>query len=150
MGAADAAQVDLPAIEVRAFRFDPQGGGAPTYATYAVPAAAPLTALEVLDYVYANLDRHLAYRTYYCLKGVCLSCLVRIDGKGAKGCERLLHPGKSYTIDPIHGYPLIRDLVVDFGTEFGAPGGEGVVQAKDGVVFITKPVAGMAEQDEGA
>ncbi len=138
---------DLPAIEVRVFRFDPQAGGAPRYESYSVPTPTPLTALEVLDYIYAHLDRHLAYRWYYCLKGVCLACLVRIDGKGAKGCERLLEPGRAYTLDPIHGYPVIRDLAVDFGTEFGAPDGGGALLVRDGAV-VTAKVAAVEESEE--
>lgn len=134
---------DLPAIEVRVFRFDPQAGGAPRYRSYSVPAPVPLTALEVLDYIYAHLDPHLAYRTYYCLKGVCLACLIRIDGKGAKACERLLEPGRAYTLDPIHGYPVIRDLAVDFGTEFGAPDGAASLVAWEGVVVTPEGTAGV-------
>ncbi len=136
---------DLSAIEVRVFRFDPQAGEAPRYESYSVPTPAPLTALEVLDYIYAHLDRHLAYRTYYCLKGVCLACLIRIDGKGAKGCERLLEPGRAYTLDPIHGYPVIRDLAVDFGAESGAPDGAGAVQVRDGAVTAPQLAAGLAD-----
>lgn len=139
--------VDVSAIDVRVFRFDPQTGAAPHYASYSVPSATALTALEVLDHIYAHLDRHLAYRTYYCLKGVCLACLVRIDGKGAKGCERLLEPGCAYTIDPIHGYPVIRDLAVDFGTEFGAPDGGGALQMRDGAVVAAKGAA-VEESEE--
>ncbi len=136
---------DLPAIQVRVFRFDPQTGGVPRYESYSVPAPASLTALEVLDYIYARLDPHLAYRTYYCLKGVCLACLIRIDGKGAKGCERLLEPGRAYTLDPIHGYPVIRDLAVDFGTEFGAPDGPGAVPERDGTVIAPRVAAGATD-----
>ena len=133
---------DLPAIEVRVFRFDPQAGGAPRYESYSVPTPAPLTALEVLDYIYTHLDRHLAYRTYYCLKGVCLACLIRVDAKGAKGCERLLEPGRAYTLDPIQGYPVIRDLAVDFGTEFGAPDGAGSLLARGKAVMTPEGTAG--------
>jgi succinate dehydrogenase/fumarate reductase-like Fe-S protein len=139
---------DVPAIEVRVFRFDPQHGGAPRYESYSVPTAAPLTALEVLDYIYAHLDRHLAYRSYYCLKGVCLACLVRINGKGAKGCERLLEPGRAYTLDPIQGYPVIRDLAVDFGREVGAPDGAGTLLARDGAVMAAKATAAIEEREE--
>ena len=133
---------DLPAIEVRVFRFDPQAGGAPRYENYSVPTPAPLTALEVLDYIYAHLDPLLAYRTYYCLKGVCLACLIRIDGKGAKGCERLLEPGHAYTLDPIQGYPVIRDLAVDFGTEFDVRDCGGALQVRDGAILTSKVAAG--------
>lgn len=132
------AATPLSAIEVRVFRFDPQAGEAPRYESYSVPTPAPLTALEVLDYIYAHLDAHLAYRSYYCLKGVCLACLVRIDGKGAKGCERLLEPGRAYTLDPIHGYPIIRDLAVDFGAEVAAPDGAGALRVRDGAVLAAK------------
>ena len=140
---------DLAAIEVRVFRFDPQAGGAPYYSAYSVPSDTALTALEVLDYIYARLDRHLAYRSYYCLKGVCLACLVRIDGKGAKGCERLLEPGRAYTVDPIHGYPVIRDLVVDFGTDLCAPEGAGSIQVRDGASLVPKATAGADRGGEG-
>jgi len=136
---------EFPAVEVRVFRFDPQAGGAPRYESYSVPTPTPLTALEVLDYIYAHLDRHLAYRSYYCLKGVCLACLVRINGKGAKGCERLLEPGRAYTLDPIQGYPVIRDLAVDFGREIGAPDGPGSLHVRDGALLTSHVAAGTAD-----
>ena len=137
--------MDVPAIEVRVFRFDPRGGGLPRYESYSVPSPTPLTALEVLDYIYAHLDRHLAYRSYYCLKGVCLACLIRIDGKGAKGCERLLEPGRAYTLDPIHGYPVIRDLAVDFGPAFGGVDDGDTLLVRDGAVLAPKLAAGAAD-----
>lgn len=114
------------------FRFDPQSGAPPRYEGYSIPTVTPLTALEVLDYIYARLDRNLAYRPYYCLKGVCLACLIRVDGKGAKGCERFLEPGRTYTLDPIHGYPVIRDLAVDFGTDVGGADGAASLRAQVG------------------
>jgi succinate dehydrogenase / fumarate reductase iron-sulfur subunit len=141
---------DLPAIGVRVFRFDPQAGRSPWYESYSVPTPTALTALEVLDYIYAHLNRHLAYRSYYCLKGVCLACLVRINGKGAKGCERLLEPGRAYTLDPIHGYPVIRDLAVDFGTQFAAPEGAGPLQVGDGANLAPEGTVGAADDGDEA
>jgi len=104
-------------MKLNIFRFDSSVDAVPYYVSYVLPSQEELTVLQALDYVYHAMDRSLAYRNYRCFEGVCLSCMVVVNGKTVKGCETLLSPGKEYTIDPLKGYPIIRDLVVDYGQE---------------------------------
>ena len=104
-------------MKLNIFRFDSSLDAVPYYRSYVLPSLEEWTVLQALDYVYHVMDRSLAYRNYRCFEGVCLSCMVVVNGKTVKGCETLLSPGKEYTIDPLKGYPIIRDLVVDYGQE---------------------------------
>jgi fumarate reductase iron-sulfur subunit len=104
-------------MKLNIFRFDSSVDAVPSYRSYVLPAQEEWTVLQALDYIYDTVDRSLGYRNYRCFEGVCLSCMVVVNGKPVKGCETLLSPGKEYTIDPLKGYPIIRDLVVDYGQE---------------------------------
>lgn len=102
-------------IELNIFRFDPLRDAAPHYRKYALSSEGPISVLEALNLIYFNIDESLAYRNYYCGRGVCLACMVQLDGQPVKGCETLLYPGRTYTLEPVKDQPIIRDLVVDFG-----------------------------------
>jgi succinate dehydrogenase/fumarate reductase-like Fe-S protein len=38
-----------------------------------------------------------------------------VDGKGIQTCSRPLKPGESLLVEPMRGFPVIKDLAVDFG-----------------------------------
>ncbi|MFQ6111717.1 MAG: 2Fe-2S iron-sulfur cluster-binding protein, partial [Nitrospinota bacterium] len=102
-------------VSFRIFRFDPSRDKSPRYESYSIPWEEGFTVLSALRYIYQNLDRTLAYREYECFRGLCNSCRVSVDGRELKGCRALLEPGREYTLEPLRGRPIIRDLVVDFG-----------------------------------
>ena len=102
-------------ITAEVFRFNPEKDDVPQYVVYKVQRDQPLSALKLLHYIHLHLDRSLAYRNYFCYLGVCMSCLLRIDGKNMRGCTKIIEPGESIRIEPPQGYRVIRDLVVDFG-----------------------------------
>ena len=101
-------------IRVTVRREDPLSGEAAYYRTYEIPAVRDMTVLEILGAIYSRLDPSLAYRRYRCGRRQCHSCEVRVDGKIVRGCATLLHPGKTYQLDPARPGELIRDLVFDF------------------------------------
>jgi len=57
----------------------------------------------------------LGFRNYFCGRGLCAGCRLTVDGTVKKACHTLLEPGREYIVEPLKDYPVIRDLVVDFG-----------------------------------
>jgi succinate dehydrogenase/fumarate reductase-like Fe-S protein len=105
---------DLIRVSIR--REDPLGGQISHLRTYEVETKRDMTVLEILQEIYSRLDPTLAYRRYRCGRRLCRSCEVKLDGKIVRGCATLLHPGKTYLIEPAQPGSLIRDLVFDFDT----------------------------------
>lgn len=104
-------------MKINIFRFNPFINTIPYYTSYILSLQEEVSVLQALDYIYMYLDGNIAYRNYRCFEGVCGSCMVHLNGRNVKGCEMILKPGEEYTIDPVKGYPIIRDLVVDYGHE---------------------------------
>jgi len=102
-------------ITAKVLRFNPQKDKYPKYEVYKIECDKSISVLNLLNYIHQNLDQSLAYRNYFCHLGVCLSCLLHIDGRNIRGCSKIVNPGDSVTIEPPTGYKLARDLVVDFG-----------------------------------
>jgi len=57
-------------IKVKVFRYDPDKDNAPHYETYEVPYVEGMVVLDVLNYIYENLDGTFAYR-WACRAGQC-------------------------------------------------------------------------------
>ena len=102
-------------VQLRVFRFDPATDRAPRYESYQVPWKEGLLLLTALKYVRDNLDETLAFRDYCCGCSWCASCIMTVDGKGMQTCSRPLKPGESLVVEPMWGFPVIKDLAVDFG-----------------------------------
>lgn len=100
-------------ITVRAFRFDPSAESEPRFSTYEIPSSEAISVMVLMRRIH-EMDPTFACRTSMCFKGACGSCLVRVNGEGTLGCSRLVHPGEAITLEPHHGFRLIRDVVVDF------------------------------------
>jgi succinate dehydrogenase / fumarate reductase iron-sulfur subunit len=81
--------------------------------TFAVPHAKAMTILSMLRYVNEHLDPSVAFRDFRCGRGVCNTCLVRVNGKAKRMCETPVQPGVDILIEPTAGV-VIKDLVVDF------------------------------------
>jgi len=104
---------------LRVFRFDPDRDSAPGYQLYELPWSEGLSMLEAIRYVYEHLDGSLAFRNYHCGRGRCSSCLMFINGRNRRGCHFLVPADSEVTVEPAAGFPLVRDLVVDFGMPKG-------------------------------
>lgn len=83
------------------------------YDEYDVPVQAGTTVMDILDYIYDNLDSSLAYyRHSRCNQGICGRCAVKVDGKTVLACTAVVDYEKNnITLDPA-GNNIIRDLVV--------------------------------------
>ena len=62
-----------------------------------------------------------------------MSCIMMVDGKGMRTCSRVLKPGESLLVEPMRGFPIIKDLAVDFGMTITTP--EGVFKKMEGTVI---------------
>jgi fumarate reductase (CoM/CoB) subunit B len=99
-------------VKVKIFRYDPDVDEEPRYETYEVPYTEGMVVLDVLNYIYENVDGTLAYR-WACRAGQCGSCAVIINGKPRIACRTPVEKEKAVTITPLLQFPVVRDLVVD-------------------------------------
>ncbi len=69
--------------------------------------------MQVLDYIYQNLDHSLAYfRHSACCQGVCARCMVRANGKNVLACVAKVEPGTDVLkLEPASSR-IVRDLVI--------------------------------------
>ena len=109
----------------RVFRFDPATAAAGYFEEFQIASAEPLSVMALLAKVH-DLDPTFACRTSTCFKGICGSCLVRVNGEDVFGCVALVHPGETVVIEPHAKFKRVRDVVVDFSQPLTAvKGGEG-------------------------
>jgi succinate dehydrogenase/fumarate reductase iron-sulfur protein len=99
-------------IKVRIARFDPEIDSSPHYQTYEVPLSLRMTVMDVLDYIYENLDPSLAYHSHTsCHRRICARCNMTINNKPGLSCHTEIFG--DITIDPLPRFKVIRDLVVE-------------------------------------
>ncbi len=101
--------------KLKIFRFH-EGMEAQVYTDYEVPMSEVTTVLQALFYIRDNYDDVPAFRRYQCNRGQCVSCVMNINRKIRRACTTKLEP--EMLLEPTTGYPVVRDLVVDFGTTF--------------------------------
>ena len=106
-------------VKATIFRYNPDTDAAPTYQTYEVPWTEKGLVIQLLKTIYVDIDRTLAFRYYACGHKVCNGCMMKINGKPTHACFTFVLPGDELRIEPMPGYPIIRDLVVDFGRRVG-------------------------------
>ncbi|ACZ41701.1 succinate dehydrogenase and fumarate reductase iron-sulfur protein [Thermobaculum terrenum ATCC BAA-798] len=94
-------------------RYNPQTDQKPYYATYEVEAEPTDRVLDVLNHIKWYQDGTLTFRRS-CAHGVCGSDAMRINGVNRLACKVLVRDiGQRMTIEPLLGFRVIRDLVVD-------------------------------------
>jgi succinate dehydrogenase / fumarate reductase, iron-sulfur subunit len=103
----------MPRVTLRIQRFNPETDKAPTYREYTVDAEPTDRVLDALNTVKWYQDGTLTYRRS-CAHGVCGSDAMRINGANRLACKVLMRDvGARVTIEPIMGFAVIKDLVVD-------------------------------------
>ena len=101
-------------ITVEVFRFDPSVNDEPYYETYETPLEQGASAMDLLDYIYQNLDGTLAYFDHAaCSLGICARCAGRVNGKPGLLCQTIVEG--NIVIEPISESRVIKDLVVERG-----------------------------------
>jgi len=99
------------AYSVKVYRTDPVNPQRSWYDTFKVPFESGQSILGVLKYIYETYDPSLAYYNS-CRIGKCTGCHVKVNGKTRLACTTV-SDGNDLILEPLAGYPVIRDLVVD-------------------------------------
>ncbi|MBB4634782.1 succinate dehydrogenase iron-sulfur subunit [Longimicrobium terrae] len=100
-------------ITLRIFRFNPDTDEKPVYREYTVDADPTDRVLDALNQVKWYEDGTLTYRRS-CAHGICGSDAMRINGVNRLACKVLIRDvGNSVTIEPLMGFRVIKDMVVD-------------------------------------
>lgn len=98
---------------VRIQRFDPDRDRKPHYEVYEVETEPMDRVLDVLNRIKWQHDGSLTYRRS-CQHGICGSDAMRINGRNRLACKALVKDfGQEVTIEPMLGYRVVKDLVVD-------------------------------------
>ena len=95
-------------VKIKVYRYNPEEdkGG---LIEYTLPEGCCKSVLDALDYIKDNIDHSLAYYSHQaCGKGMCKTCVLRIDGKPMVSCQTPLHEG--ITIEPLYK-KVIVDLI---------------------------------------
>ena len=106
-------------VTLRIKRFNPEQDQAFWWGEYEVEAEPTDRLLDALNYVKWYKDGTLSYRRS-CAHGVCGSDAMLINGKNALACKVLLkNLGDKITVEPMRGFPVVKDLIVDLEPFFG-------------------------------
>jgi succinate dehydrogenase / fumarate reductase iron-sulfur subunit len=95
-------------------RFDPAAGTAPRWQEFQLPCDPMERVLTALNRLKWEQDGTLTYRRS-CGHAVCGSCAMTIQGQSRLACKTLVKDiaGDRIDIEPLKGFPVIKDLAVD-------------------------------------
>ncbi len=97
-------------------RFDPEVDSKPHWEDYSVDIDSDQLVLDALLAIKGYRSGSLALR-YSCGHGICGSDAMVINGRTRLACKTLMKEfqpdGEPITVEPMHGFPIIKDLVVD-------------------------------------
>jgi succinate dehydrogenase / fumarate reductase iron-sulfur subunit len=100
-------------VDIRIRRYNPEANDEPWWGTYSLDLAETDTVLDALHTVKWYHDGTLALRRS-CAHGVCGSDAMRINHVNQLACKTLVREaGRTITVEPLIGFPVVKDLVVD-------------------------------------
>jgi len=100
-------------VTLKIRRFNPEKDTEPWWGEYKLEAEPMDRLLDALNHVKWYLDGTLTYRRS-CAHGVCGSDAMLINGRNALACKLLLkNLGSKITVEPMRGFRVIKDLLVD-------------------------------------
>jgi fumarate reductase iron-sulfur subunit len=103
-------------ITLQVTRYRPEDDLEPVTQEYEIPFRKEWAVLDGLNHIKDHIDGTLSYR-WSCRMGICGSCGMMINGEPQLSCAAFLAgyaPGP-VRIEPLHNFPVIRDLVVEIG-----------------------------------
>ncbi len=96
-------------ITIQIKLYNPEKDDGPHWESFKIPYVKSMTVIEALEYLW-DQGIYIAFRAN-CREFTCGSCAMTINGKPGLACITLLKDGMK--IEPLKGYPVLRDLVVD-------------------------------------
>lgn len=104
---------------VKVLRYNPESDAKPYWKTYELEVDEDSTILDVLNEIHWYHDGTLSYRRS-CRSAICGSCAMKVNGRNVLACETPLHMFKGYKlkIEPLPGFKIVKDLVVDMDAFF--------------------------------
>lgn len=107
-------------VSMKILRFNPEKDSKPHFETYVVEQEPTDRVLDALNTVKWQHDGTLTYRRS-CAHGVCGSDAMKINGRNRLACKLLVQDvGANVTIEPLIGFRVIKDLVVDMEPFFAS------------------------------
>ncbi len=88
------------------------GDDGTSYSAFVVPYVPNMDVLDGLRFAREHLDPTLGFRAA-CGEGKCGLCGVLVDGRPALACKKRLEAERVTTLDPLPGFPVVCDLLVD-------------------------------------
>jgi succinate dehydrogenase / fumarate reductase iron-sulfur subunit len=107
-------------VKIKILRFNPEQDTKPHYETYTVEQEPTDRVLDALNHIKWYTDGTLTFRRS-CAHGVCGSDAMRINGSNRLACKLLIQDvGANITVEPLIGFRVIKDLVVDMEPFFAS------------------------------
>ncbi|MGV8058481.1 MAG: succinate dehydrogenase/fumarate reductase iron-sulfur subunit [Smithellaceae bacterium] len=97
-------------MKVTILKYDPTKDAEPYYKTYEVPWKKHMTVLEAIVYIHEHHEP-VAF-DYSCRGRVCGRCAMTLNGEPTMACFTHIKD-QDNKLEPLRGYPVIRDFVVD-------------------------------------
>jgi len=105
-------------VTLKIQRFDPAADAKPHWKEYEVDVEPTDRLLDALQQVKWHQDGTLAFRRS-CAHGVCGSDALTINSVNRLACKVLMADlGSHVTVEPLRGFPIVKDLVVDMDPFF--------------------------------
>jgi len=106
-------------ISIKIRRFNPEKDAKQYWQTFNITADPTWKILDCLIHIKNEQDGTLTFRKS-CAHGICGSDAMKINRKAALACQKLVrdYRTKKFTIEPLPGFPVIKDLVVEFDCFF--------------------------------
>jgi succinate dehydrogenase/fumarate reductase iron-sulfur protein len=99
-------------INVKVFRYSPTNKDKAHYQVYKVPIEEGMSVLDVLDYIYENIDSTISYFSHAaCRNGVCGNCSLIVNGKSTLACQAQVKD--DLVIDVPKNLKVIKDLIYE-------------------------------------
>lgn len=107
-------------ITLRIKRYNPEQDVKPVFKEYVVDVEPTDRVLDALNQIKWRQDGSLTYRRS-CAHGICGSDAMRINGRNRLACKVLMQElGKKVTVEPMLGFKVVKDLVVDMDQFFAS------------------------------
>ena len=124
-------------VTLRIKRYNPETDVKPGFKEYTVSVEPTDRVLDALNQIKWFQDGSLTYRRS-CAHGICGSDAMRINGRNRLACKVLMSEvGRKVTIEPLMGFPIVKDLVIDMDPFF-----EGYKSVKPYLITDEDPSSG--------